>query len=245
MIYNVVQPPRNNSAQMAGEERYDLWRKQGFICRPFSSEIKDGTRFLDDYLEQAQKLEADDDWMEDDVLLGKDQGGDDAAAPPMPVAGAPGHAAAVAARRKRLKKAAARFLDHAGATPSIKNSLKAADAAVEYNVRAMYVHFRANLCEATLRGDTLDIKARMTMATILGAVGFKVDSPMAFQMFLETENKLITPAADRLTELQLCEYMLRALSKTGVGFLAGEALNELNAMPAQYRFHNGHNGAAR
>ena len=52
---------------MAGEERYDLWRKQGFICRPFSSEIKDGTRFLDDYLEQAQKLEADDDWMEDDV----------------------------------------------------------------------------------------------------------------------------------------------------------------------------------
>ena len=105
MIYNVVQPPRTNSAQMAGDERYDLWRKQGFICRPFSSEIKDGTRFLDDYLEQAQKLEADDDWMEDDVLLGKDQGGDDAAAPPMPVAGAPGHAAAVAARRKRLKKA--------------------------------------------------------------------------------------------------------------------------------------------
>ena len=41
---------------MAGEERYDLWRKQGFICRPFSSEIKDRTRFLDDYLEQSGVL---------------------------------------------------------------------------------------------------------------------------------------------------------------------------------------------
>ena len=85
-------------------------------------------------------------------------------------------------------KTAARFLDHAGATMTIKTSLKAADAAVEYNARAMYKHFRATLCEATLRGDTLDIKARMTMATILGAVGFKVDSPMVFQMFLEQEN---------------------------------------------------------
>ena len=117
---------------MAGEERYDLWRKQGFICRPFSSEIKDGTRFLDDYLEQAQKYPADDDWMEDDVLLGKDQGGDDPTAPPMPAINAAGHAAAVAARRKRLKKTAARFLDHAGATMTIKTSLKAADAAVDY-----------------------------------------------------------------------------------------------------------------
>ena len=117
---------------MAGEERYDLWRKQGFICRPFSSEIKDGTRFLDDYLEQAQKYPADDDWMEDDVLLGKDQGSDDPTAPPMPAINAAGHAAAVAARRKRLKKTAARFLDHAGATMTIKTSLKAADAAVDY-----------------------------------------------------------------------------------------------------------------
>ena len=65
LINNVVQPPRSEReptrGQMAGEERYDLWRKQGFICRPFSSEIKDGTRFLDDYLEQAQKYPADDD----------------------------------------------------------------------------------------------------------------------------------------------------------------------------------------
>ena len=66
---------------MAGDERYDLWRKQGFICKPYSGEISDGTRFISEYMEQAQKYSADDDWMEDDVLLGKDQGGDDPAAP--------------------------------------------------------------------------------------------------------------------------------------------------------------------
>ena len=85
--------------KMAGDERYDLWRKQGFICKPYSGEISDGTRFISEYMEQAQKYSADDDWMEDDVLLGKDQGGDDPAAPAMPAVGAANHAVAVAARR--------------------------------------------------------------------------------------------------------------------------------------------------
>ena len=41
--------------QMAGDERYDLWRKQGFICRPHTGEISDGTRFTLEYMEQVQK----------------------------------------------------------------------------------------------------------------------------------------------------------------------------------------------
>ena len=127
---------------MAGDERYDLWRKQGFICKPHTGEISDGARFISDYMEQAQKYSADDDWMEDDVLLGKDQGGDDPAAPAMPGAGAAGHAVAVAARCKRLKKTAACFLDHAGATLTMKMSLKAADAAVPHNARQMYIQLR-------------------------------------------------------------------------------------------------------
>ena len=130
MNNNVVQPPRRrDSVQMAGDERYDLWRKQGFICRPHTGEISDGTRFTLEYMEQVQKYAADDDWQEDDVLLGKDEGGDDPAAPPLPAVGAPNNANAIAvsARRKRLKKVAARFLDHAGATMSMKTSLKAAD----------------------------------------------------------------------------------------------------------------------
>ena len=90
-------------------------------------------------------------------------GGDDPAAPAMPGAGAAGHAVAVAARCKRLKKTAACFLDHAGATLTMKMSLKAADAAVPHNARQMYIHFLANFCEATLRGDMLDIKARMAL----------------------------------------------------------------------------------
>ena len=67
MIYNVVQPPRRKAelGKMAGDERYDLWRKQGFICKPYTGEISDGTRFISDYMEQAQKYSADDDWMED------------------------------------------------------------------------------------------------------------------------------------------------------------------------------------
>ena len=40
---------------MAGDERYDLWRKQGFICKPYTGEISDGARFISDYMEQAQK----------------------------------------------------------------------------------------------------------------------------------------------------------------------------------------------
>ena len=215
MNNNVVQPPRRRfSGQMAGDERYDLWRKQGFICRPYSGEISDGTRFILEYMDQVQKYAADDDWQEDDVLLGKDMGGDDPAAPPLPALAAPNNANAIAvsARRKRLKKVAARFLDHAGATMSIKTSLKAADPALDFNARSMYTHFIANFCEATLRGDTLDIKARMALATVLGAVGFKVNSPMAFQMFLEQENARIEPAAQRFNEQTLCEYILRVLS---------------------------------
>ena len=46
---------------MAGDERYDLWRKQGFICRPHTGEISDGTRFTLEYMEQVQKYAADDD----------------------------------------------------------------------------------------------------------------------------------------------------------------------------------------
>ena len=45
---------------MAGDERYDLWRKQGFICRPHTGEISDGTRFILEYMEQVQKYAADD-----------------------------------------------------------------------------------------------------------------------------------------------------------------------------------------
>ena len=45
---------------MAGDERYDLWRKQGFICRPYSGEISDGTRFILEYMDQVQKYPADD-----------------------------------------------------------------------------------------------------------------------------------------------------------------------------------------
>ena len=31
---------------MAGDERYDLWRKQGFICKPYTGEISDGARLV-------------------------------------------------------------------------------------------------------------------------------------------------------------------------------------------------------
>ena len=44
--------------KMAGDERYDLWRKQGFICKPYTGEISDGARFISDYMEQAQKYSA-------------------------------------------------------------------------------------------------------------------------------------------------------------------------------------------
>ena len=187
---------------MGDTERYDLWRRQGFICKPWSGDLSDGARFLGDYIEAAGSIDADDDAQHDDVLNGLDEGGDAAAALAIP-AGAGGNAAR-AARRGRLKKVSAKFLDHASPNDTVRSTLRAAGDA-----RAQFLYFQNNLCESMQRGDVLEIKARLTQATILGAVGFKIDSVNAFKMWIDKENERISPATARLNETEQCEAKAR------------------------------------
>ena len=55
---------------------YEPWRRQGYLCKPYSGHRSDGLRFRNDYIAASAALEADTDWQHDDVLLGRDGGGD-------------------------------------------------------------------------------------------------------------------------------------------------------------------------
>ena len=185
----------------ATNDVYEPWRRQGFWVRPWQGDRSDGSRFLRQYLEQAGRYEADTDWTHDEVLLGKDGGGDAATAPAFgaPV-GANGEPAGGNARdrTRRLKTVSAKFLDHI-LSETAKSTLKAANAANEYDARAQFVRFRQDMCDPTDAGDVMDLKADINGATILATVGYHVNSIIEMQQWYDYQNARIEPIADRLS----------------------------------------------
>ena len=89
----------------------------------------------------------------------------------------------------------------------------------------MWLFFRDNLCEPLQRSDVMQLKAEITMLTILGSVGFYENSVLKFKMHLDFKNEQI-PDGSRLNENELCEKMLDALTKTGFQYISGDAHTE-------------------
>ena len=65
-------------------EMLEPWRKNFPLCKPYSKRDKaDALRFLREFEEGANGIEADNDWTLGDVYRGLHQGGTAAAAPPI------------------------------------------------------------------------------------------------------------------------------------------------------------------
>ena len=231
---------------LSADEHYEPWRKQGFLCKPYLGDRGDGQRFATEYLDAAAGLDADDDWSHAEVLKGEDGGGDAAGAPAL---GAAATAALPAGgtrrdREKRLRKVSAKFINHIIPETS-KAAMRGANAANASDGRAQFVYFLNNLTAPMERSDVLQVKADITRSSILGCVGFGDGSVVKYKEWLDMTNAKIQPATSRLGEPDLCEQMLSALSMTGIQYISGEALTELNEVPARWRFHNGVGGAGR
>ena len=227
---------------------YEPWRRQGFICKPYAGHRGDGLRFRTEYLSAAAALDADTAWKHDEVLTGVDGGGDAAGAPAhgtgAGAGGLPG-GGTIRERQVRLKTVAAKFLMHFPGMNDHLAALRSANPASAHDARAMFVYFERNMMEPMARTDQLEVKAEIQQASILGAVGFDENSVLKFKMWLDRKNSTIQPVGDQISDQDLCERMLMALTKCGHTYISGEAQKEINAIRANWVCHNGNAGAAR
>ena len=232
---------------LSQEDHYSPWRKQGFLCKPWNSDRGDGLRFATEYLDAAGGIDADDAWSHAHVLEGRDGGGDAAGAPALNAAAtAVAHAGGTQLDRdKRLRKVSAKLLDHIIPETS-KAAMRAANPNNRLDGRAQFHYFLDNLTAPMERSDILQVKADITNSSILGCVGFGDGSVVKYKEWLDLANAKIVPDGSRLPEHpDLCEQMLGALVKTGISYISGEALTELNEAAAHWRFHNGVGGGGR
>ena len=80
------------------------------------------------------------------------------------------------------------------------------------------------------------IKAKMRSATILGSVGFNARSVVAFDNHLSNLNHQIEPAADRMSEHDVCIVLLKAIAATKASTIAADALDEFTRSGNARRF---------